>query len=67
LESLFKPRHEQNLYANPKRTAKSMVKIRPLEKSQSTYLGKEFTEIVLREVLTSFATGRHPPFSSAKA
>jgi hypothetical protein len=57
LESLFEPRHEQNPYANPKRTAKSMVKIRPLEKSQSTYLGKKSTEFVPQEILTAFATG----------
>jgi hypothetical protein len=25
LGSLFEPRHEQNLYANPKRTAKSFI------------------------------------------
>jgi hypothetical protein len=58
LESLFEPRHEQNPYANPKRTAKSMVKIRPLEKNQSTYLGKESTEFVPQEILTAFATDR---------
>jgi hypothetical protein len=26
LGSLFEPRHEQNLYANPKRTAKSFIR-----------------------------------------